>query len=263
MLTFDDSTVRLSVFISVLLICVAIEAVLPCKQRTQQRTRRWFTNMSLVVIGSIVVRFMGIFTALSVAVWAEKHHWGLFSFIDLPVWLEVTCCVILLDLAVYIQHVASHKIPVLWKVHRTHHADRDIDATTGIRFHPVEIALSMLYKCVVVLLLGPSAFAVFLFEVILNASAMFNHMNAKLPKKLDTALRKLIITPDFHRVHHSVIPRETDSNYGFCLSVWDKLFKTYIPQPEKGHDQMLIGLNNYQTSKPTNILWCLKLPFSK
>ena len=191
------------------------------------------------------------------------NGWGILSWIDWPFWLEVAVAAVLLDMAIYWQHVASHKIPVLWRVHRVHHADRDIDATTGIRFHPVEIVLSMLYKFVVIIALGAPALGVFIFEVLLNGSAMFNHANLKLPAWLDRVLRTLIVTPDMHRVHHSVIHHETDSNYGFNLSIWDRLFGSYIDQPEKGHDGMTIGLNDYQTDNPSRLDWSLLLPFRK
>ena len=148
-------------------------------------------------------------------------------------------------------------------MHRLHHADRDMDVTTGTRFHPLEIVLSMLYKCLIVFILGPSIFAVFLFEVILNASSIFNHANLKLTSGLDKTLRLLVVTPDMHRVHHSIITKETDSNYGFFLSIWDKLFKTYNEQPKAGHDKMIVGLKEYQDKSPSNLLWCLKLPFTK
>jgi len=150
---------------------------------------------------------------------------------------------------------------LLWRFHKVHHADRDIDVSTGIRFHPAEALLSMLYKSLVVLIIGPLPFAVFLFEVILNASAMFNHANVKLPVKVDQIIRKLIVTPDFHRVHHSTIQRETDNNYGFFLSSWDRLFKTYTDQPQSGHNDMRIGLSEFQTQSPANLYWSLRLPF--
>ena len=201
--------------------------------------------------------------AVGMAELAAARGWGLFALTDLPVWFEVTAAVVLLDLAIYGQHVASHKVPVLWRVHKVHHADRDIDVTTGLRFHPIEICLSMLYKFVVVIALGAPAFAVFLFEVLLNGTAMFNHSNVKLPGPLDRVVRLLIVTPDMHRVHHSVIHREHDTNYGFNMSIWDRLFRTYTDQPEKGHEGMTIGLEPYQTEKPARLDWSLMLPFKE
>ncbi|MDY7098154.1 MAG: sterol desaturase family protein, partial [Pseudomonadota bacterium] len=189
--------------------------------------------------------------------------WGLLNLVALPFWVEVLIAIVLLDFAVWAQHVASHKIPILWRFHKVHHADRDIDVTTGARFHPVEILLSMLYKLACVIVLGPAAVAVFLFEVILNASAMFNHSNVRLPARFDALLRSLIVTPDMHRVHHSAIQRETDSNYGFFLSLWDKVFGVHIAQPELGHDRMVIGLDEYQDDAPSSLRWSLAEPFRK
>lgn len=263
----NENTVRLVVFLGVLLSCAILEALFPRKQRTQPRSGRWLTNIGLIVVDSITLRLLGPLTALAAAAYASAHGWGLFNvlslWVALPLWLNVLLSVILLDLAIYAQHVASHKWSFLWNLHQVHHADRDIDVTTGSRFHPLEIIISMLYKCVVVVLLGPTVIAVLIFEVILNASAMFNHANIKLPFWFDKVIRTVVVTPDMHRVHHSVIPTETDSNYGFFLSVWDKCFNTYIAQPKQGHDGMLIGLNEYQTDRPSKILWCLRLPFMR
>jgi sterol desaturase/sphingolipid hydroxylase (fatty acid hydroxylase superfamily) len=171
--------------------------------------------------------------------------------------------VLVLDLAIWGQHWASHKVPLFWRLHQVHHADRDIDVTTAVRFHPVEIALSMLWKIVVVVPLGAPPLAVFLFEVILNACAMFNHANIALPQWLDRILRLLVVTPDMHRVHHSVLRREHNTNYGFNLSVWDRLFRTYTAQPEGGHQGMTIGLPPYQSEAPTRFGWSLWLPFGR
>jgi len=256
-----ENFIRIGVFAGVLAIMATLEALLPRKKRTQGRGHRWFANLGLVAIDSVTVRLLGPITALGAAEFASGKGWGLFAFVDLPVAIEIVAAVILLDLAIYGQHVASHRFSILWRFHKVHHADRDIDVTTGTRFHPVEIVLSMLYKCLIVLLLGPAIVAVFIFEVILNATAMFNHSNVKLPAWLDRSIRTVLVTPDMHRVHHSVIRRETDSNYGFSLSLWDKLFRTYIPQPKAGHDGMLIGLSEYQSPRPSHLGWCLSLPF--
>ena len=261
MISFDDAWLRLSVFIAVLVLCAVLEALFPRRQRSQQRSTRWLTNLGMVFLNSVVLRLMGPVAALSVAAYAQSQGWGLLSWLAIPSVLAVVVAMVLLDFAIYWQHVLSHKIPVLWCLHRVHHADRDIDVTTGIRFHPIEVMLSMVYKCAIVLLLGAPVIAVFLFEVLLNASAMFNHANMRLPLWLDRLLRTAIVTPDMHRVHHSVIEKETNSNYGFCLSIWDRWFGSYIPQPSKGHDAMTIGLQEYQHEKPARILWCLRLPF--
>jgi sterol desaturase/sphingolipid hydroxylase (fatty acid hydroxylase superfamily) len=177
-----------------------------------------------------------------------------------PVWLEVVLAILILDFVIWAQHLITHKVPVLWRLHRVHHADRDMDVTTAIRFHPVEIALSMLLKIGVVYLLGPAALAVILFEIILNGTAMFNHANLRLPVGMDRVVRMVLVTPDMHRVHHSVHREEHDSNYGFALSIWDRMFGTYIAQPTDGHEGMSVGLE-WQDERPGHLGWSLKLPF--
>lgn len=257
----SEPAIRLICFVGVLSAMALFELAAPRRRLVLGRTWRWFTNLGLVVIDTVALRVLFPFLAVGMAEIAAARGWGLFNWIDLPLWFEVAAAVILLDLAIYAQHVASHRIPLLWRVHQVHHADRDIDVTTGLRFHPVEICLSMLWKFVVVIALGPTGFAVFLFEVILNGTAMFNHSNVRLPLALDRIVRLAVVTPDMHRVHHSVIRREHDTNYGFSLSVWDRFFRTYTDQPEKGHDGMTIGLNPYQTDRPARLDWSLLLPF--
>jgi len=259
----DDTQLRLSIFIGVLVLMAVLEAMLPKRERRQTRTHRWSTNLSLVVVNSVVLKLLGPITAVIAADYALENNWGLLGLspIALPLLVEIILAIVLLDFAIYLQHVASHHLPILWRLHKVHHADQDIDVTTGIRFHPIEAGLSMVYKCGVILLLGPVTIAVIIFEILLNASAMFNHANVRLPKALDKVLRLIIVTPDFHRVHHSVIEQETNSNYGFFLSIWDKLCKTYIEQPSKGHQEMTIGLNAYQDTKTNALGWCLAIPF--
>ncbi len=259
----SEGTIRLTVFASVFIVMVAAEAAFPRKKRTQARGRRWFTNLALVVLDTAALRIVFPILAIGMAAYANEQGWGLLAIINLPVWLEITIAILLLDFAIYGQHVASHKIPIFWRIHKVHHADRDIDVTTGARFHPIEIVLSMAYKLLCVVVIGPAATAVFMFEVILNASAMFNHSNVKLPLALDRWVRVIIVTPDMHRVHHSVIRHETDSNYGFFLSAWDRFFKTYTSQPERGHDEVTIGLSEHQTEQPSSLLWSLFLPFRR
>jgi sterol desaturase/sphingolipid hydroxylase (fatty acid hydroxylase superfamily) len=263
MFEFNEQAIRIGVFFSVLTLFAVLETFFPKKNRTQPRLNRWLTNLVIVIVDTITIRLIKQISAVGVAFIAAKNGWGLLNLLALPVWLELFVAIAVLDLAIYIQHVASHKIPFLWRLHRVHHADRDIDVTTGARFHPLEIVLSMLYKCLIILILGPSIFAVFLFEVILNASSLFNHANIKLTHSLDEKLRMIIVTPDMHRIHHSVNSSEHNSNFGFFLSVWDKILNTYIAQPEQGHHKMTIGLKEYQDKKPSNLLWCLKLPFAK
>lgn len=259
----DNALLRLSVFLGVLLLMMSLEQLFPKKQRVQQVARRWLTNLSLVIIGSLSVKLLGSLTVISVAMYVMHQSWGLLAMLPLPYGVDIFLGIILLDLAIYFQHVLSHRIPILWRMHRVHHADRDIDVTTGVRFHPLEILASILYKCCVILILGPVVISVVIFEILLNASAMFNHANLKLPIGWDRKIRTLVVTPDMHRVHHSVIVRETNSNYGFFLSIWDRLFKTYTDQPSGGHQAMVIGLKEAQSHAPSQLTWCLLLPFRK
>tara|TARA_R110000824_G_scaffold104360_13_gene247765 strand:- start:4899 stop:5732 length:834 start_codon:yes stop_codon:yes gene_type:complete len=258
-----DSLTQYGMALSALLfvLLVALEAIFPRRKRSFPRFKRWCTNIVIIIVDSLALRLMGPIAAIAAAGYAAQHHIGLFNWIDWPAWLEFILALIILDLAIYGQHVASHKISLLWALHKVHHSDRDLDVTTAIRFHPVEIILSMLYKSVLVLLLGPSIFAIFVFALILNLCAMFNHSNLRLPDWLDRKLRWLLVTPDMHRVHHSVLPAETDSNYGFSIALWDRLFHTYTAQPAAGHDDMVIGLDAYQSGHPAELWWSLLLPF--
>lgn len=259
----NESFIRLVAFAGVFVVMALLEFALPRKKRSEPRLTRWFANFGLVVVDALVLRALFPVLAVGVAFWAQAQGYGLFSMLAWPTWIEIVLTVILLDLAIYWQHVASHKIPLLWQVHRVHHADRDLDASSGLRFHPVEIALSMVYKMAVVILLGAPAAGVFVFEVLLNGSAMFNHANFRLPLGLDKIIRSVLVTPDMHRVHHSIHRREADTNYGFALSVWDRMFGSYTDQPENGHDGMVLGLADQQTSKPSQLIWCLTFPFRR
>lgn len=247
--------------LTLFVLLATLEALFPRKARTMPRLQRWRTNIIIIVIDSIAVRLMGPIVALGAASYAALNGWGLFNWTDWPLWLEFLLALILLDLAIYAQHVITHKVPLLWALHKVHHADRDIDVTTAVRFHPVEIILSMLFKCGLVLLLGPSLWAVFVFGLALNLCAMFNHSNVRLPIGFDRVLRLFLVTPDMHRVHHSTVPQETDKNFGFSIALWDRIFGTYKDQPDAGHDEVIIGLESYQTDDPTRLWWSLKLPF--
>ena len=261
----NETWLRIGVFAAVFAVLAGVELLRPRRALSADKGRRWLTNLSIVAIDSLVVRVMGALavpvTAVAAAMFASTHGLGLLNRIDLPAWVEILVALIALDLAIWLQHVASHKIPLLWRLHQMHHADVDIDVSTAIRFHPVEIALSILWKIVCVVLLGAAPAAVVLFEIILNAGAMFSHANIALPRAVDRALRRLVVTPDMHRVHHSVIGREHDSNYGFNLAVWDRMFGTYTPDPEGGQTGMTIGLDAYQSAAPTRLWWSLMLPF--
>ncbi len=261
----NEATLRLTVFLGLFALLAVAERVLPRLPRTQSTAARWFTNWSLVVIDTFTVRLMAVvmpLLAVGAAVDATAHGWGLFNTLGLPLWVEAILAILILDLIIWGQHVITHKIPILWRLHRVHHADRDMDVTTAIRFHPVEIALSMLLKIGVVYVLGPAAVAVIVFEIMLNGMAMFNHANLRLPLALDRVLRRVIVTPDMHRAHHSTIRAEHDSNYGFSLSIWDQMFGTYTETPKHGHDGMTVGLE-WQDDRPSKLGWSLWLPFGK
>lgn len=261
----NELLIRLSVFLGLFAVLATLEAIAPRRSRKQPRGRRWVTNWSVTILNTLALRAMALalpLLAVGAALDAEAQGWGLFNNISLPLWFEVTCVVLIFDFAIWLQHLVTHKVPLLWRLHRVHHADVDMDVTTAIRFHPIEIALSMLLKIGLVYLLGPAALGVVLFEIILNGTAMFNHSNLALPQWLDRGLRKVLVTPDMHRVHHSVHRAEHDSNYGFSLSIWDRLFGTYIAQPKAGHDAMDVGLE-WQDDRPSKLGWSLALPFAR
>ena len=264
---FDEAWVRLSVFAIVFALVACLELLRPKRKLRARKDRRWLTNLAIVALDSLIVRGMAMLSvplaALAAAYYAEGHDIGLLNMLDAPLWLNVLVTVVVLDFAIWLQHVIFHKFPILWRLHQVHHADTDIDVSTALRFHPIEIAASMLWKIICVMALGASAAGVLLFEIILNACAMFSHANLDLPAKLDQIVRKLIVTPDMHRIHHSVLRREHDSNYGFNLSIWDRLFRTYRDQPEAGHRDMTIGLPPYQSEAPTRLGWSLLLPFQR
>lgn len=261
----NEALLRLTVFLALFALFAGLEAWIPRRRLREPRPRRWFTNLSLVILDSFVLRTLALalpLLAVGAALDAERMGWGLFNHLSGPLWLEGMLSILLLDFAVWAQHLITHKVPVFWRFHRVHHADRDFDVTTALRFHPVEILASMLLKIGLAYLLGPQAVFVVLFEMILNGTAMFNHSNLRLPLGVDRLLRLVLVTPDMHRVHHSIHRHEHDSNYGFALSVWDRIFRTYRPMPEAGHDNMVVGLE-WQDDKPSRLGWALILPFRK
>ena len=263
MFEFTEPQIRLGIFIGLFLLLAVMEYLAPRRELEHVKAKRWITNWLIVIIDSFVLRLIFTGAAVGVAIWAEANGYGLFNLVQIPMALSVVISFIILDFAIWFSHLASHKIPLLWTVHRMHHSDVDIDVSTAIRFHPIEIVLSMLWKMIIVVLLGAPAIAVLIFEIVLNGAAMFNHSNLKLPLGLDRILRLFIVTPDMHRVHHSIVHNETDSNYGFNLAIWDRIFGTYIDQPEAGHEGMKIGLSEWQDERPTKLLWSLKVPFIK
>ncbi|WP_054006482.1 sterol desaturase family protein [Cypionkella psychrotolerans] len=245
----NEPMLRLAVFLGVLVAMAGWELAAPRRRQEIPRVIRWTNNLALVVVDTVILRLTFPILAVGLALMAEERGWGLFNALDVPPWLAVLLSILLLDLAIYLQHVLFHAVPGLWRLHRMHHADLEFDVTTGLRFHPVEIVLSMVIKLAAVMALGAPALAVLLFEVLLNATALFNHANIRLPVGLDRALRWVMVTPDMHRVHHSVIPAETNSNFGFNLPWWDRLLGTYRAQPKAGHEGMTIGIEQFRTPR--------------
>lgn len=258
----DELAIRLACFFGVFGGMAWWEFAAPRRQLTVPRLWRWANNLALVALNSLLLRALFPAAAVGVAAFASGQGWGLFNYFAAPPWLAVLASVVVLDFAIYLQHVMFHAVPLLWRLHRVHHADLDIDVTTGARFHPIEIVLSMLIKAAVILVLGPPVQAVLIFEIVLNATSMFNHGNVRMPAGLDRVLRWLVVTPDMHRVHHSIEQDETNSNFGFNLSVWDRLFGTYRDQPSAGHTGMTIGISTFREAR--RCVWLpglLLLPF--
>jgi sterol desaturase/sphingolipid hydroxylase (fatty acid hydroxylase superfamily) len=241
-----EPAIRLASFLGIFAVMAVWELLAPRRVLSQSKRQRWFNNLGLVVFNTALLRLVFPLAAVGMATTAELNGWGLFNRVEPPWWLALSASVIILDGAIYLQHVMFHALPLFWRLHRVHHADLDFDVTTGSRFHPVEILLSILIKFAVIVLLGPPIIAVVVFEVLLNASSMFNHSNVRLPTPLDVLLRWLIVTPDMHRVHHSHLDHETNSNFGFNLSIWDRLFGTYRNQPQEGHEGMVIGIDTFR-----------------
>jgi sterol desaturase/sphingolipid hydroxylase (fatty acid hydroxylase superfamily) len=257
-----ESVIRMSCYGAVLLLMALWELLAPRRRLTVRRSVRWTSNLGLVALDTLAARFLVPLGAVGMALLAAERGWGLFHNVPLPDWLTVVLSVVILDLVIYFQHVLFHAVPLLWRLHLVHHADLDFDATTGVRFHPLEILLSLGIKMGAVVLLGAPALAVLLFEVLLNATSVFNHGNVRLPAWLDRLLRLVVVTPEMHRVHHSVRPRETNSNFGFNLPWWDFLFGTYRAQPVDGHEGMTVGLEQFRDERRTERLhWLLLLPF--
>jgi sterol desaturase/sphingolipid hydroxylase (fatty acid hydroxylase superfamily) len=256
-----DLIIRISAFIGIFAIMAVWERLAPRRLWSATRSTRWGINLAMAGFNTVFTRVFLASGAFGAALLAGEGQVGLFHQVEWPWWVELHLAVILLDLVVYLQHVLMHAVPILWRLHMVHHTDVDMDVTTGVRFHPLEIALSMFIKIGAVILLGASPGAVLAFEVLLNATSMFNHSNVRIPRQLDCLLRWFLVTPDMHRVHHSVIPRETNRNFGFNLPWWDRVLGTYLSQPSQGHVQMTIGLEEYRD--PTRLTWLtlLALPF--
>lgn len=258
-----ESGVRLGVFLGVVMVMLVWEALAPRRARTISRRARWPGNLGITVIDTLAVRLAFPAAAVGAAFTAEQQGWGLLPWLDLPALVASVLGLVLLDLSVYVQHVAFHHVPVLWRLHRMHHADLDLDVTSGARFHPLESVASMAAKIAVVIALGASPSTVLTFEILLNACAMFNHSNINLPLGLDRVLRLLVVTPDMHRVHHSVHPEETNSNYGFNLPWWDRVFRTYRAEPADGQLGMTIGLTSFRDARELRLHRLLLQPFRR
>lgn len=258
-----EAMVRLGVFLGIFVLMAAWEWFQPKRQLSLERRRRWPVNLGLAVLNVGVMRLSIGAAAWLAATWAAEQHIGLFNVLPVPRWLSIVLSLLLLDLAIYAQHIAAHRWRWFWRLHQVHHTDMDFDTTTAVRFHPLEIMLSMLYKVALVVLLGADPVAVIAFEVILNGCALFNHGNVGLPPAGERWLRYLIVTPDMHRIHHSAFQPETDSNYGFSLSCWDRLFKTYCPQARDAQTAMTIGLSEFRDSDELGFVGLLALPFRR
>ena len=256
-----ETPIRLGAFFAIFALMAAWELLRPRRRLSVSKSLRWFSNLTIVALNTVLGRVLLPMAPVAFAVLCIERGWGVFNLYAWNGWLELVLAVILLDFAIWLQHVMVHAIPLLWRLHRMHHADLDYDVTTGARFHPIEILLSLGIKMAVIALLGASPMAVLIFEVLLNATAMFNHANVKLPLGLDAMLRLFVVTPDMHRVHHSVHPHEANSNFGFNLPWWDRLFGTYTAQPKDGHETMTIGLTIFRDEKDERLDQMLIQPF--
>ncbi len=256
-----EPAIRLSAFISIFAAMALWEMLAPRRPQAVARLWRWPGNLGIVALNTLLVRLVFPTAAVGMALSGEAQGWGLFHAIQAPGWFAIIASVIFLDLAIYFQHVLFHAVPALWRLHRMHHADLEFDVTTGARFHPIEILLSMLIKLGVVAALGAPAVALLIFEVLLNATSMFNHGNVRLAERFDRVLRCFVVTPDMHRVHHSVIPSETNSNFGFTVPWWDRLFGTYRVQPAAGHQEMTIGITQFRDPRELRLERMLVQPF--
>ena len=256
-----EPLIRFCFFFGILILMAAWELVAPRRPLTTSKASRWLSNLGIVVMDTLAVRLILSVQAVGLALFVEAHGWGILNNVILPPWMKIILGVLGLDLVIYLQHAMFHALPVFWRLHRMHHTDLDFDVTTGIRFHPLEILLSMGIKMAAVVVLGPSAVAVVLFEVLLNATSMFNHGNVRLPKEIDRVLRLLVVTPEMHRVHHSVVIKEYNSNFGFNFPWWDRLMGTYQAQPTRGHEGMTIGLSQFRDPGRLTLPWLLIQPF--
>jgi sterol desaturase/sphingolipid hydroxylase (fatty acid hydroxylase superfamily) len=254
--------IRLAFFAGIFALVGVAEAFAPRRTLVASKQKRWINNILLSFTNTIILRLVFPILPVGVALYCSQKGWGMLNYFPIPLWVAIICGIVILDLTIYAQHKMFHSMPVFWRLHKVHHIDQDIDVTTGLRFHPLEMILSMIIKVTAVAVIGAPAVSVVIFEILLNGTTMFNHGNLNIPLTVDRLIRLLIVTPDMHRVHHSVIVRETNSNYGFNFSWWDRLFGTYRPQPENSHLQMQIGLSGYHDPKYLQLDQMLIIPFA-
>jgi len=257
----SEGGIRLSLFLVVFIIMSIWEIMSPKRKRLVSKRQRWFTNLSIIFINMVFVRFtLGAF-AYTVAIFSQLKGWGLFNYLETDLWISVVISIIILDFPVYLQHIIVHAVPLFWRLHRIHHTDLELDVSSGLRFHPLEIFLSLLYKSIIVIVLGAPAIAVLIFEVILSATSLFNHGNVAIPKSIDTLLRYIIVTPDMHRIYHSTIMDEINSNFGFSVSWWDRICGTYKKTSSLGQLKMEIGLKEFRNQNELRLFDLFTLPF--
>ena len=259
----NESGIRLGISLGIFLFMAIWETVRPRRILSESKLRRWVVNLGIIIFNIVFVRFtVGAF-AFTVAIFTQTKGWGLFNYFELIPWIVIVTSVIVLDFAIYLQHIIVHAVPLFWRFHRVHHTDLDLDVSSGMRFHPVEILFSLLYKSMIVILMGAPPIAVLIFEVILNAASLFNHGNIYIPKSIDRLLRYIIVTPDMHRIHHSTVVDETNSNFGFSVSCWDRMCGTYTQSPSLGQLEMNIGLKEYRNQYELGILKLITMPLHK
>jgi len=257
----NQEMVRFGIFIFIFFVFAILEVLAPRLRLATSKVSRWSSNLGITLLNSFLVHSVMILSPVAIALLTREKSWGILNFIPLPSWIEVILAVLFLDFIIYLQHIAFHFYPPLWKLHLVHHTDIDFDVTTALRFHPLEIFISLGIKMVAITLIGAPVLAVLIFEIVLNSTAMFNHSNLYLPKSLDQFLRLFLVTPDMHRVHHSILKEETNSNYGFNVPWWDRIFQTYRDQPKKRHEGITIGLEGFRNPRQLHLFRLLILPF--
>ena len=259
----SESSIRLAIFLGMFLLLAIAEVLFPRRKPAYSKPKRWLSNLGISALNTLVVRISFPIAGVAAAMLAQERQWGLLNQLPLAAWLNILVFLLLFDLAIYWQHRLFHVVPWLWRFHRMHHTDVDYDLTTGSRFHPCSILISAAIKIALVIVLGASAAAILTAEVVLNVTAMFNHSNLKLPQSMDHKLRKILVTPDMHRIHHSTDSIEHNANFGFNFPWWDRIFGSYLDQPKMSHEDMDIGITGFQERKSIDIFTLLIQPFTK